>query len=182
MYSKLNKEIIYQGDIFQDVEFINWWDIDGKIDTIKIPFFVVLTQACDLDRDFNCRNNNPDKDDKQIPSVLVCPAYLAKLVRIGEHLKETGLNMEFHNSARWSLIKKNKNSRYHFFKLDRGHKIPELVVDFKQYYTIPTDILYKLYQEHYVCSLNDMFKEDLSHRFSFYLSRIGLPVIKNPHK
>jgi hypothetical protein len=55
--------------------------------------------------------------------------------------------------------------------------LPDLVIEFKQYYTIPTHILYRFYENHFVGSLKPLFRENISHRFAFYLSRIGLPNI-----
>ncbi len=86
--------------------------------------------------------------------------------------------METYNSERWGVIKKNKNERYHFLEKNEELCLPNLIIDFKQYYTIPTHILYKLYKDHFVGSLKPLFREDLSHRFAFYLSRIGLPNIE----
>ncbi|GAG13585.1 unnamed protein product, partial [marine sediment metagenome] len=156
-----------------------------EIDGIEIPFFVVLTQSCDLDRDFKDRNKcRTEKRDKYIQSILVCPAYIADLVRHGKHLEGDDLIMENYNHHKWPIIKKNNNARYHFLEKNDELGLPNLVIDFKQYYTIATHILYKLYKIHYVGSLKPLFREDLSQRFASYLSRIGLPmpIIKNASK
>jgi hypothetical protein len=175
-----DKTKILQGDIFNNFDYIGWVEeVDGKIvDIVKIqiPFFVVLTQICDLEQDFNDRtNSNIEKKDKQIQSILVCPAYLAQSVKCGQHLLNLGLTMESYNSDNWRLITTNQNKRYHFLKNEKTLGIPDLVIDFKQYYTIPVQVLYKVLKKHYVGSLEDLFREDLSHRFAHYLSRIGLP-------
>ena len=182
MYEKDNKKHnISQGDIFQDFNYVRWAELiegDIEIDEIEIPFFVVLTQSCDLEWDFEDRNKSEnEKRDKYIQSILVCPAYIADLVRSGDHLEGVGLIMEKQTSAPWSIIKNNNNKRYHFLEKNEELGIPDLVIDFKQYYTIPTYILYKFYKNHFVGSLKPLFKENLSHRFAFYLSRIGLPDI-----
>ena len=181
MYEKDSKKHnISQGDIFQDFNYVRWAELiegDIEIDEIEIPFFVVLTQSCDLEWDFEDRNKSEnEKRDKYIQSILVCPAYIADLVRSGDHLEGVGLIMEKQTSAPWSIIK-NNNKRYHFLEKNEELGIPDLVIDFKQYYTIPTYILYKFYKNHFVGSLKPLFKENLSHRFAFYLSRIGLPDI-----
>ncbi len=171
MYSKKDKKHICQGDIFQDFPHKQW------IKPITLPFFVVLTQACDLEQDFNNRNDNKRiTDDKQIQSVLVCPAYISAEFKKGEHLSKVfGLNMEPHREqTRWNIIIQNNNPRYHCLKKDIEFGIPELIIDFKHYYTIPMEVLHKQ-EEKYLCSLQDLFREDLSQRFASYLSRIGLP-------
>ena len=192
MYEKDSKKHgISQGDVFQGFNYVRWAElIEGNIETdeieietdeIEIPFFVVLTQSCDLEKDFEDRNKSEsEKRDKYIPSILVCPAYIADLVRSGKHLEDVGLIMENYNSKRWNIINKNNNERYHFLEKNEELGIPDLVIDFKQYYTIPTYILYKFYKNHFVGSLKPLFRENLSHRFAFYLSRIGLPDIIPP--
>ena len=185
MYEKKDtkKYSIFQGDIYQKFDYVRWAEpIEENIDVdeIEIPFFVVLTQSCDLEWDFEDRSKSEnEKRDKYIQSILVCPAYIAELVRKGKHLEGLGLIMETYNSERWSVIKKNKNERYHFLEKSEELCLPNLIIDFKQYYTIPTHILYKLYKDHFVGSLKPLFRDDLSHRFAFYLSRIGLPRIDN---
>ena len=185
MYHKEeNKKFIIQGDIFRSFTYVRWAKLNTSsgnvdIDEIKIPFFVVLTQACDLKQDFQDRSKKEsEKRDKYIESVLVCPAYIATSVKTGSHLKELKIQSESYNRDRWKIIEKNNNPRYHFLKENPSLKIPNLVIDFKQYYTIPTQILYELFEDHYLGALQDLFKEDLSQRFASYLSRIGLPVTK----
>jgi len=177
-----SKDYISQGDIFRDFRFIRWIEKVGdnfRIDVIKIPFFAVLTQACDLDQDFKERmNENGLKSDKIIQSILVCPAYLAEEVKAGEHLLSLDIKGNIYGSRDWEKIESNNNKRYHFLKGDEKIGIPDIVLDFKQYYALPSYILYKMYKTHYLCSMENLFKEDLSHRFAFYLSRIGLPDLK----
>lgn len=185
MYIKENKkDKISQGDIFQKFHYVRWAElVEGGIleeDFIEIPYFVVLTQSCDLEWDFKDRyKRSSEKRDKFIQSILVCPAYVAESFKGGQHLESQSLVMQDYHGKTWPLIKDNNNSRYHFLKKNEELGIPDLVIDFKQYYTIPTHILYKFYKQHYVGSLMPLFREALSHRFAFYLSRIGLPDIKS---
>ncbi len=181
MYSKNNtKENICQGDIFKKFRYITWIEPKGKIistDVIDIPFFVVLTQACDLEQDFEERSKgNHKRSDKIINSLLVCPAYLAEELREGIHLKP--LKIDRINGAVWKNIESNNHKRFHFLKGNDKLAIPDLVLDFKQYYTLPLEKIYGLYGAHYFCSIDNMFKENLSQRFANYLSRIGLPNLK----
>ena len=108
---------------------------------------------------------------------MVSPAYLAEKVRSGTHLEELNLLMQNINSLRWSVILKNQNYRYHYLPKDNKLNIPPLVVDFKHYYTIPRDFFYEKFLDNYIGTLDQLFRESLSHRFSHYLSRIGLPEI-----
>lgn len=190
VYIKHNGDRIYQGDILRDFKYQDRISIEDnkiKIQERNIPYLIVLTQDCDLEWDFNNHKENEiDQDktkdklnqDKFLHSILICPAYPAEKVRLGTHLEELGLTMEKLNSSRWNLVKTNQNSRYYFLDNNSDLQIPDLVIDFKHYYSIPRDILYKEIKKHYIGSINELFRECLSQRFAFYLSRIGLPLIK----
>ena len=184
MYEKHNYSRACQGDILRDLVYVEWaYQESGKI-TIsdrEIPYLVILTQDCDLEQDFTNHNSSPAdgfNHDKFLQSILVCPAYLAEELRVGDQLSEIGMKMEPINSERWSLVKKNQTPRYHFLKGQTEYQVPELVIDFKHYYTIPRPILYSKLKDNYLATLNSLFRESLSQRFAYYLSRIGLPTIK----
>ena len=182
MYEKEDKKYkIYQGDIFQNVDYLRWVDTINKvIDVIEIPYFLVLTQSCDLEQDYKDRQKTEKENrDKYLQSILVCPAYRAEVFKRGEHLKNFDLIMCTSGGTLWKIIKKNNNARYHFMERNEEFGLPDLVIDFKHYYTIPTHILYEIYKDHYVNSLKSLFRENISHRFAFYLSIIGLPMIEN---
>jgi hypothetical protein len=168
-----------QGDILRDVTLLEPSDNDhGDLDVVErtLPYVIVLTQDCDLEQDEAARNEMPKKnDDKFLQSVLLCPAYQSEKVRKGEHLKELGLVMQSFNSDRWTPIRQNNVLRYHFLPDEPAHQLPELVLDFKQYFTAPREFFCKRYKPHYLTSLGPLFRESLSHRFAHYLSRIGLP-------
>jgi hypothetical protein len=67
----------------------------------------------------------------------------------------------------------NEIPRYHYLNFSEND-MPELIVDFKHFFTINRDLLYKNIDSK-LCSLDDLFKEKLSQRFSQFISRIGLP-------
>ena len=109
--------------------------------------------------------------DKCLPNILICPAYLATDFFKGNHIANKKMsNMD----SKDKLLKKNNEfKRYHF--ISAGEKTPDLVIDFKHFFTLPREYLYSLYNDHYLYSLNVIFNESLAQRFSFFLSRIGLP-------
>jgi len=190
IYIEHNGDRVYQGDILRDFEYQEWVFIEEKKIKIQkriVPYSLVLTQDCDLEWDFNNHKENEKvqdesdqeeiNQDKFLQSILVCPAYPAEKVRLGTHLEELNLTMVYLNGARWNLVKTNQNSRYHFLDNSSVMQIPDLVIDFKHYYSIPRNILYKEIKNHYIGSMNELFREGLSQRFAFYLSRIGLPLL-----
>jgi len=183
-YRKNDSGRVVQGDILKDIIFIEWSIGDSdhnsyKYDPKELPYVVILSQDCDLLSDYNNRKDiNAEKHDAYLQSILVCPAYLAKELRAGTHLEDFDLIMERKNSDKYSAIKDNLDPRYHYLHGDPGIQIPELVVDFKHYYTLPRNYIYAIHDsDQYVASLNELFRESLCQRFSFYLSRIGLPEI-----
>lgn len=180
IFIKHSEARICQGDIFRDFKYsgliaINKISIDEG--EMLFPYLIVLTQDCDLELDHKNHVESKDNQDKYLISILVCPGYIAEYFREGNHLKEYHFKMEKINSERWRKIKNNQNPRYHFLKRKRRFQIPDLVIDFKHYYTIPRDVLYKNFRDHYIGSINELFREALSQRFAYYLSRIGLPLI-----
>lgn len=178
-YRKHSLDRIIQGDILRDITMLEWEMIEGERDLIEkiLPYVIVLTQDCDLEQDFFNRNEQREKQDKFLQSILVCPAYLSKQFRDGIHLKSLNLQMEKINSGRYKAIQNQNIGRYHYLEGSVPDQVPELVIDFKHYYTLPANLLNSVYKQHYVASLNELFRESLSQRFSFYLSRIGLPKI-----
>ena len=113
-----------------------------------------------------------------VPSILLCPAYPADKLREGNHLSFLGLKMSRigkTKSTSWKTLKHNDNPRYHFLNKSELTDLPELVIDFKRYYSVSRDYLYEIYNNCYSISLNELYREDLSNRFFNFQSRIGLP-------
>jgi hypothetical protein len=156
--------------------------VDDEMRTLSVtfPYVVILSQDCDLKADFLERNQSSDvnKNDKYLQEILFSPAYKAESLRTGIHLSDFGLKMETFNSVRWRLIENNQNARYHFFKESSEDGISNLVVDFKHYYTVLREDIYKVFMDKYKISINVLYRENLSVRFANYLSRIGLPGSK----
>lgn len=178
MYLKRTENRICQGDILENFEyrFPTFRADEVEIASILLPYAVVVTQDCDLEWDFKNRADSQKNSDKYLQSILICPAYVAEKFRTGKHLEGLKLTMESWSSDRWKLIKQNQNERFHFFVSNVENGIPELVIDFKNFYTVPRDSIYDVYKSKYKISIAELFREDLSQRFANYLSRIGLPV------
>ena len=88
------------------------------------------------------------------------------------------------NSTIWDRVKKNKDERYHFLEkipanCDAcGEGLPELGVDFKCYFTLPTEEVYRrveLNKARRRSVIRSPYLEHLSSRFAFFLSRVALP-------
>jgi len=89
--------------------------------------------------------------------------------------KVFGIKQERKHSEVWKQIKQNNVDRYHFLSEDKDLQVPDLLIDFKTYYAVGIEWVLAKYQSCYLATINELFREDLSRRFSNYLSRIGLP-------
>lgn len=144
-------------------------EIEPSVVQVDFPFAVVLSQACDLIQDFSGRQS----DKPQLPDVLFCQLPFAQDLKAG-----------CGGSDIWKRIRQNKDERYHFLEkipleCDAfAEGIPELTVDFKRYFTVPTDEVYRRLElgptrrRTVLCS---PYLEHLSSRFAFFLSRVALP-------
>lgn len=171
---------ISQGDVFRDVEYIEYAvEKRGIVEVSKIvfPLVVVLTQDCDLQQDYDGRSK--DKQGNKIISILVAPLYNAEHVFTGEHLSDLQIFGTVINRKKTEgkSLMQNERPRYHY--IDFPVEIPAVasIADFKHYFSVPTLYLEKIRRKNFVCRLDDLFREDLSQRFAAYLGRIGLPSV-----
>lgn len=146
---------------------------ERRVDDVKHDYAVVLTQDCDLEQDFKARQGI-NKPDKLLRNVFFCRIVAAQQLRGTEGI----------NSDIWRRISQNKDERYHFLqKIDAAldalqQGLPELGIDFKHYFTIPTDEIYKRIEINEAkrrCVLISPYLEHLSSRFAYFLSRVALP-------
>jgi hypothetical protein len=173
---------ISQGDIFKDVEFIEYIaEKEGiiEISKIKFPLVVVLTQDCDLDEDFKFRWGRARKEtqDKFLLSVLVAPLYNVEHVYLGKHLDEIGLKMQPINKSKTpgEKLRQNQTPRYHYLEFPPDIQIVPSVIDFKHYFSMNVQYFKKMKKTNFICNIPPLYREDISHRFANFLSRIGLP-------
>ena len=185
-----------QGDIFKDVEYIEKVKVCGndiEISKIIFPYVVILTQECDLLQDYKTRSKNKIVDglissNSILMSVLVAPLYNEDHVLNGSHLSELKRSMatitKYKNSkftTDYNRLIQNETPRYHYLNFGEDSGISPVVIDFKHYFSLDTDYLYDIKKEKFVCKILELYREDISHRFASYLSRVGLPDEKNCH-
>lgn len=186
---------VCQGAFYRNIDYFEQTSIEESEDAeqtiiepgfteIRKEYAVILNQDCDLDRDFCYRENPPEKEaiakhDKCLLNLLLCPLYRFESFIAGKHLENINREMQKIGSKEKSKVRKNQNFRYHFFDSKQEYQLPELVADFKHFFSIDRDFFYKNFhkEEYYLCSLNSLFREDLSQRFSYYLARIALPEL-----
>jgi hypothetical protein len=174
---------VCQGDIISNVEFVEYAiEKSGQIEISKIvfPYVYVLTQDCDLEQEYSSRINvNAQNQDKHLISVIVAPLYNIEQVYDGIHLEDIGLKMQTisrkADKTDNKILKQNNNPRYHYLEFSDEVSIPNSVIDFKHYFTVNNNLLLDKKKNSFVCKVSELYRENISHRFSFFLSRIGLP-------
>ena len=176
-----------QGEILSKVVQISL--LPGTMETgsptvkrITHNYAIVVTPDCDLDWDYKAQKGE-ESTGKLIPNILLCTVIyasdLAKRIN-----KDRPLSNRFETRTPWEKTTQNKDERYHFLeKIDsdfdfQGEGIRSLGIDFKEFFTLPTDFLYSsiaagLTQRRSV--LMQPYNDHLNSRFAYFQSRIGLP-------
>jgi hypothetical protein len=153
------------------------------IDSDTCPFTIIMTQDCDLDSDFYARQGERSSH-KILPNILFCE--MTPLEHLREQARQTGAVM---GSDAWGRVRKNQVERYHALEQISpgedllGQGLPELGIDFKRYFTIPTDEVYdRLAHGEFQrrCRLRSPYLEHLSTRFAYFLYRVALPEELTP--
>jgi len=169
---------VSQGDIYRDIEVFDKIQPGERILRTRYGYAVVLTQDCDLEQDWNANirkvcEEGAQRDDKILRHILLAPCYVAEQFQSGEHIE--GRRMHSWNSKEFKKVRDNKLIRYHYLPHQDGLPLPNLVIDFKHYFTVERDLFYAQLKQYRICSLKLLFREALSQRFAAYLARIGIP-------
>ena len=171
-----------QGDILRDVEHVEYvLEKSGVIEVSKVvfPLSIVLTQDCDLAQDYKFRwsRASTSNEDKWLLSVILAPIYNVEHVYTGEHLSALGMRMNpvSRNKTPGQNLRKNETPRYHYVEFPEDLPLVPSVIDFKHYFTANVTYLKKHKRSKFVCQVSELYREDISHRFSSYLARVGLP-------
>lgn len=173
-----DKSRVYQWDIFRinsDVGFC----FGSKI--YDFPYIFVASQDCDLLQDFNADEHT----DKKIESIMILPLFFyekfTKWNYIQYDIDDKTFEKEVHhyNSEQRNFIMNNNNPRFHYIKWFKSNNISidDLIIDFKFFMSAPKDLIYDVYFDNYVCTMSELFREQVSQRFANFISRIWLPEI-----
>jgi len=197
--SKINKRFevhdcarMCQGDILRDLSL---YQVTGEeLDEIRFPYLIIISQDCDLEQYYKKlnevekeNNKSAEKNEETIvkkaplqflTNILLLPAFPSDILREGNHFTDLyNVKLDRINSANWDKIKDNKDERYHYLKGYQDYQVPDLVVDFKHYITLPFIDIKNKYCNVYLSTINELFREHLSQRFGNFISRIGTPEI-----
>lgn len=152
--------------------------IESKIKVKKIvfPFVICLNQECDLERDFETKDQSLISNNNLL-HLAIAPAFIFEQYLNGTHWGGI-FNQSRAQKRKDTAVQKiidNEIPRYHYLKFPESD-MPELIIDFKHFFSISKTEMYAQLDKR-LCSLDDLFKENVNLRFSNYISRIGLPTL-----
>lgn len=130
-----------------------------------------MNQDCDLEWDFKSRR---DGSEGTLANILLCEAVTAEELKRYPQTKGHDI---------WKRIRNNKDERYQFLRSvgpdqdSSGKEIPELGIDFKRFFTLPTEEVYRQLGSNAKrrVFLVAPYAQHLTSRFFYYHSRVALP-------
>ena len=123
------------------------------------------------------------KPAKFMPSILMCPIYEQSAAKSGQHIKEAfeqlELNLENENTYQkddYKVAMRDWHYRIHVLTVNVDEKdvIENAVIDFKHYFTVPITYLIN-HKNDLILHLDDLFAEQITLKFSTYLTRVAIP-------
>jgi len=169
-----------QGEILSDVVQVRLLveslsadqQADLEFEEESHPYVVVLTQDCDLDWDFTSRTGEADENKRQnklVPNIL-----------LGELFPESVIRPRI---GKLDRLKSKQDFRYHHIpavppECDlAGIGTEPLIADFKRILTVPCEEIYHRlnFGIRRRTLIQGLHMQDLSNRFAYYTSRVGLP-------
>lgn len=172
---------VLQGDILEQVSFtIGGINSQEKLagEYYKLKYAVVMSQDCDLQWHSEAVASGDLESRALLKTVLVCPAYAFDQFLQGSYIEGANYKQLSIGGKNGVDLKRNdKYKRYHFLDFNEEAGVNDLIIDFKEFYTVPYSVIEDTRKTSYVATINEMFRENLSQRFANYISRIGLPEL-----
>lgn len=173
------RQRISQCDIFHDIDIVEHIEEGSEgiaVTYIHFPLVICLNQDCDLNSDERDKLAEGSNKDCRLLHLIVAPLFNFDVFKDGEHWGDIFQTGEKYNPTRTTgkKIMNNEDPRFHYLHFEENFMLPHLVIDFKHFYTVSTKYLYKNLDKR-VCSLSELYREKISQRFAYFISRIGLP-------
>ena len=179
MWIEYKNEIIEAGLLLNDVLFYASPEAEAPGGFARFPYSIVLTQACDIASYYKIRGKQDDNgriNRQVIAQLILCPAFDEDKFKSGDHLVEQyNYQTEVLPSGDWKAIMKQGRERFHYLPCN-GVDLPNLVIDFKQYFTVPiegAEIALKDVRQSY--KLDHIYYTELADRFAHFLQRVAIP-------
>lgn len=177
---KKNLTRIEQGDLLSDIPISQVLAINEKeIISIDINFHhvLVLSQDCDLEQFFNAQNKDKNNIGPYLHNVIITPCFYRDEIESGKCLEYMQITQEPLSRKIIEKIHKDELMRYQHIRKEDKLFIPDLYIDFKAYYAISPTYLYSMYNKSYLATINALFRERITQRYTNYVGRIGIPVL-----
>lgn len=183
------EDLIKQGDVFEKVKYNYIDDERGENVTIieyEFPLAIVISQACDVIYASDLISNKEGAFTKFMPSVLMCPIYYDSMVRDSQHIinvinefkikPKDGNAKRMYSTKEFDLAKEDYHYRYHVLNIENEGKmiLEKSIIDFKHYFCVPISYLLNN-RKNRLYRLDDIFSEQITLKFSNFLSRVGIP-------
>ncbi len=180
------EDLVCQGDIYKNVKYsyVECEDENNiEILEYEFPYAVIISQACDviaMDQMFRSKSGKPTKF---MPSILLCPIYDKSTSKAGEHIRDILselsigiIDEQTYTKEDYKVAQRDWHYRFHALSVKAGESIilENAIVDFKHYFTLPISYLNHHISDR-VLHLDDIFAEQLTLKFSTYLSRVAIP-------
>lgn len=180
---------ICQGDVFKNIRYSYIESEDNEsVQVVEFifPMAIIISQACDVNSMGEMILDQRGRATKFMPSILMCPIYDVDVAKKTNHLnmafteleitKLDGANDVLFNSSEYNLAKNDWHYRYHALTIDiEGKRVLEnALIDFKHYFTVPASYLMKNRGER-LFHIEDLFAEQITLKYSTYLSRVAIP-------
>ena len=149
-----------------------------KVRVMRHPRTIVLNPDCDLEWDYKAREGDANPDTKIISYVLLCDLEDESALR--PERGSSPLNRIIKSDHR-NTVRGNRDERYHYLPASRtssGSLLQEFYIDFKRLFAVRTDYLISLTEVKQIERMGILkppWVQHLSHRFTFFLGRVGLP-------
>lgn len=180
------EDAICQGDVYRDVHFnyIESEDDEGvNIVEYIFPYAIIISQGCDVISMSEMEIAKCGKATKFMPAILMCPIYDEQMAKKTEHLDQAfdelkikKLPDNLYNSNEKKIVDKDWHYRFHALTVEYNERneLEKSIIDFKHYFTVPISYLVK-HREDRLFRLDDIYSEQITLKFSTYLSRVAMP-------
>ena len=131
---------INQCDIFHDIDIVECITegADGvSVSYIRFPLMICLNQDCDLNSDERDKLKENSNKDCRLLHLIVAPLFNFDVFKDGQHWGDIFQTGQKYNPNRTDgkKIMNNEDPRFHFLHFEDGFELPDMVIDFKHFYT-----------------------------------------------
>jgi hypothetical protein len=171
---------VRQGEILGNIKYYYWEENKDDpnltdVSSFLLSYAVVSTPDCDLLQDFKARR-------KRLAGTLF------SILLFGAEPPDRAKQRTGFGAKEWKYVLQNRIDQFHFLDFSgmihggTGDPAQGLVVDFKRYFTLTPQELYRQFtnndiasQCRRVCRLGDLWREDFQRRAMSYMQRVALP-------